>query len=163
MATLYEMTAEIAALYDALQNSELDSETIDQVISDHLEGIGAIEKVEGYCQVIKQLTADAEMFELEEKRCADRKKTTKNRIERLKNSLLQFMQSSGEQKIKAGTFSVSIGTSQSVTVFDEKAIPVEYLMPQPPKVNKTEIKNQLKAGVEIPGCELTVNEGVRIR
>lgn len=163
MATLYEMTAEIAELYDALQNSELDDETIDEVINTHLEGIGATEKVEGCCQVIKQLTNDAAMFEAEEKRCKERKTATKNRIERIKKALLLFMQSSGNSKFKAGTFSVSIGTSQSVTVFDEKAIPVDYLIPQPPKVNKTEIGKALKAGVEIPGCELATNEGVRIR
>ena len=41
MATLYEMTAEVAELYEALQDAPLDDETAQQVLTDHIEGIGA--------------------------------------------------------------------------------------------------------------------------
>ena len=69
---LYEMTAEIRNLYEML--SEADAEDIDQIVADAIEGIEADKKVEGYCQVIKQLKADAEMLKAEKQRI-DRKKT----------------------------------------------------------------------------------------
>ena len=163
MATLYEMTNEIAALYDSLQEAELDSETANQVVLDHLEGIGALDKVEGYCQIIKQFKADSDMFAEEIRRLQARKKTAENSIERLKNALLDFMKTSGNEKIKAGTFSLSVRQSKSVNVTDVSLLPQEFIIPQEPKVDKKGIGEALKNGVEIPGADYEIKEGVNIR
>ncbi len=159
MATLYEMTAQANALYELLQSEEIDEQTF----IDTLEAMGAGEKIEGYCQIIKQFQSDIEMFKSEIDRVTARKKTAENAVDRMKATLLLFLQTTGQEKVKAGTFSVSTATTQAVNITDEKAIPTNYLVEQPPKIDKIGIKNALKAGAEISGAELINNTGVRIR
>ncbi len=159
MATIYELTTAAAALYEMLQAEEIDEQTF----NDTLEAMGAAEKVESYCKVIKQLQSDVDMFKREIDRLTDRKRAAENGVERMKNALLAFMQISGQDKVKAGSFAVSTATTQAVQITNEMAIPCKYLVEQPPKIDKAGIKNALKAGEEISGAALVVNTGVRIR
>jgi hypothetical protein len=159
MATLYEMTEQATMLYELLQAEEIDETTF----NDTLEALGAAEKVESYCKVIKQLQSDVDLFKGEIDRLTARKKTTENAIDRMKAALLLFLQQSGQDKVKAGTFAVSTATTQAVQITDEKAIPCIYLVEQPPKIDKAGIKKALKDGETINGAELINNTGVRIR
>lgn len=159
MATLYELTAQANALYEMLQNDEIDEQTF----NDTLEAMEADVKVENYCKVIKQFQADAEMFKTEIDRLTARKKAAENAIERMKGALLMFLQGSGQEKVKTGLFSVSTAKTQAVCITDENAIPCKYLVEQPPKIDKMSIKDALKAGEEVNGAALVVNVGVRIR
>lgn len=149
----------MATLYEMLQNDEIDEQTF----ADTLEALGANEKVEGYCQITKQLQCDTEAYKNEIDRLTARRKTSENAIDRMNNALLGFLKFSGQDKFKAGTFSVSTSTTQAVNIIDENALPSMFLIPQPPKVDKMGIKKALKEGATIPGAELTENEGVRIR
>ena len=54
-------------------------------------------------------------------------------------------------------------TQLSVNITDENILPEDYLIPQPPKVDKTSLKEALKSGIEVPGAELKQTEGLRIR
>lgn len=159
MASLYELSTQATALYELLQADAIDELTF----KDTLEAMGATDKVESYCKIIKQLQNDVEMFKTEIDRLQQRKKSIENGIDRMKNALLLFMQQSGQEKVKAGTFAVSTATTQAVNITDEKVIPCAYLVEQPPKIDKIGIKNALKAGEEISGAELVNNTGVRIR
>lgn len=159
MASLYEMTEQAKALYELLQTEEID----EQIFSDTVEAIGANEKCESYCHIIKQLQNDESMYEHEIERLKKHKQSASNACTRMKNALIEFMQASGQDKIKAGTFSISTTRSQSVSIIDEKLIPSIYLTPQPPKINKAEIKNALKAGNEVKGAILSNNRGICIR
>lgn len=159
MATLYQMTVQASELYELLQNEEID----EQVFLDTLESIGTEEKIEGYCQVIKELQGDFEKYKAEADRLTARMKTTKNGIERMKNSLLAFLKATGQNKVKAGTFAVSIGTSEQTNILDEALIPTEFKTPQPDKIDKTAIKNAIKSGLSVSGAEIKINESVRIR
>lgn len=159
MATLYEMTAQAKELYELLQAEEIDEQTF----LDTLEAIGTDQKVEGYCQVLKELQADFEKFDAEEKRLAARKNTVKNGIDRMKNSLLEFLKVSGQSKIEAGTFTVSLSKSEATKIIDESLIPTEFKISQPDKIDKTAIKNAIKSGTEVLGAEIIINESVRIR
>ena len=159
MSTLYEMTQQATELYEMLQAEEIDEQTF----SDTLEAMGAGEKIEGYCQVIKQLQADADMFKAEAERIAARKKTAENSIERMKTALLTYLQQTGQAKVKAGTFSVSLAQTKKVNITDETKLPPEYLIEQPAKIDKAGIKKALQEGAEINGAELVLNDGVRIR
>lgn len=159
MATLYELTAQAQTLYELLQNEEIDEQTF----NDTLEAIGTEEKVEGYCHVIKELQSDFEKYKVEADRLSARMKTAKNGIDRMKESLLTFLNASGQDKVKAGTFTVSIGTSKQTNILDATLIPTEYKTPQPDKIDKTAIKKAIESGVEVAGAEIIINEGVRIR
>jgi predicted ribosome quality control (RQC) complex YloA/Tae2 family protein len=159
MATLYELTEQAACLYDLLQSNEIDEQTF----NDTLDAMGAGEKAESYCKVIKQLQCDIENFKNEIDRLTARKKTAENAVDRMKAMLLLFMQQTGQDKIKAGTFAISQATTQAVQITDEKAIPCIYLVEQPPKIDKAGIKKALKDGEAVNGAELINNTGVRIR
>ena len=54
--TLYEMTEQAKTLYNMLSYGEIDEQTF----NDTLESIGADDKINDYCIVIRQLKADAE-------------------------------------------------------------------------------------------------------
>lgn len=159
MATLYEMTTQAKSLYELLQNEEIDEQTF----ADTLEAMGTNEKVEGYCQVIKELQSDFDKFKSESDRLSARMKTAKNGIERMKSSLLDFLNATGQNNAKAGTFSVSIGTSEQTTILDEALVPTIFKIPQPDKIDKTAIKKAFKEGVCVPGAEITINKNIRIR
>lgn len=160
MATLYEMTVQANQLYELLQNEEID----EQVFKDTLEAIGTEEKIEGYCQVIKELQGDFEKFKAESDRLTARMKTTKNGIDRMKNSLLAFLKASGQDKVKAGTFAVSIGKSKQTNILDEALIPNEYKTVETViKIDKNAIKSDINNGVKVAGAEIIINEGVSIR
>lgn len=159
MATLYELTEQAATLYELLQSEEIDEQTF----NDTLEAMGAADKVESYCKIIKQFQSDVDMFKGEIDRLTARKKTAENAVERMKSALLAFLQYTGQDKVKAGSFAVSTAKTQAVYITDEAAIPCKYLVEQPPKIDKASIKNDLKAGEEINGAALVVNTGVRIR
>ena len=159
MATLYELSAQAHALYELLQGEEIDEQTF----KDTLEAMGATEKVENYCKIIKQFQSDVEMFKGELDRLTARKKTAENGVERMKAALLDFMNASGQDKVKAGTFSVSTATTQAVEIVDERVIPSIYLVAQPPKISKDAIKKALKGGEKVNGAKLIDNKGVRIR
>ena len=157
--TLYEMSAQASELYELLQNEEID----EQVFKDTLEAIGTEDKIVGYCQVIKELQGDLDKFKAESDRLSARMKTVKNGIDRMKDSLLAFLRASGQDKVKAGTFTVSIGTSKQTSILDEALIPTEYKTPQPDKIDKTAIKKAIESGIAVAGAEIIINEGVRIR
>jgi hypothetical protein len=159
MATLYEMTTQANELYELLQNDEID----EQVFLDTLEAIGTEEKIESYCQVIKELKGDLEKFKTESDRLTARMKTAKNSIDRMNDSLLSFLRASGQSKVKAGTFTVSIGTSKATNILDESLIPTEFKTPQPDKIDKTAIKKAIESGSAVAGAEIIINESVRIR
>ena len=159
MATLYELTEQANALYALLQAEEIDEQTF----ADTLDAMGAGEKVESYCKVIKQLQSDVDMFKTEIDRLQARKKTAENGVDRMKNALLAFLQLSGQDKVKAGSFAVSTATTQAVQITNESDIPCVYLVEQPPKIDKAGIKTALKNGETVAGAELVNNVGVRIR
>lgn len=157
--TLFEMTSQANALYELLQNEEID----EQVFLDTLEAIGTEEKIEGYCQVIRELQGDFEKYKAESDRLTARMSTIKNGIDRMKNSLLMFLRASGQSKVKGGTFTVSIGTSKATNILDEALIPTEYKTPQPDKIDRTAIKRAIESGQVVAGAEIIINESVRIR
>lgn len=159
MASLYELTEQAIELYDLLQSDDIDEQTF----LDTLEAMGANEKVENYCKIIKQFQCDADMYKAEIERVTAKKKSAENAIDRMKTALLNFMKMSGQKKVSAGTFTVSTATSQSVNIIDESKLPQEYLIAQPPKVDKAGIKKAISGGAVIDGAEIIVNEGVRIK
>lgn len=159
MATLYEMTVTAKQLYELLQADEIP----EKAFKNTLEGIGADEKCESYCKIIRQFEADAEAFKNEKQRFEEKQLRAENNVKRMKKSLLDFLNASGQKKIDCGLFKVSKSTSQAVNIFDENIIPEQFLKPQPAKIDKKAIKKAITDGVEVAGAEIITNESVRIR
>lgn len=156
---IFEMTVAANQLYDLLTSGEIDEQTF----NDTLQAMGTEEKLESYCKVIRQLEADAEMLKAEKERIEKKKKTVDNSIDRMKKAVMEFMKAQGTTKSSAGTFTVALSTSKAVNILDESKVPVRFLVEQAPKIDKSSIRAELMSGAEIEGCELQINEGVRIK
>lgn len=159
MPSLYEITQNVLYLQDLLESGEID----DQIYNDTIECLCAEDKLEAICKVMKNLEYEAAAYKAEEERMAKRRKTLENGVRRLKDSVLNYLVASNEKKVKAGLFSVSLGKSTSTSILDESKIPAEYRVPQPDKVDKKAILDDLKAGKTVEGAELSEGFFVTIR
>ncbi|MBR1677297.1 MAG: siphovirus Gp157 family protein [Clostridia bacterium] len=164
MSTLYELTGDYLRLLELGEDPETDPE----VFKDTLEGLdGEIEiKAEGYAKVIKQLEADAKMLGDEAKRLTDRKKSAENNIAAMKKSLEEAMKATGKTKFKTELFSFGIQKNPPSVKVDEEhleLIPIEYLVPQDPKIDKKRILEELKGGATFTWATMEQGESLRIR
>lgn len=159
MATLYEMTEQAQHLYGLLESGEIDQ----QILEDSLESIGANEKLESYIYIQKQLESDLTAFKSEKDRLDKKIKACSNNIEKMKAAVLMFMLAAGVKKAKAGTFNLSVGTSEKIYVTDESKLPKEFFIEQQPKIDLASIKKLLKSGEKVPGAKLEQSEYVRVR
>lgn len=153
---------ELSLSFQEVQNMDLDPE----VMKDTLDSIeDAIEsKAENIAKLIRNLESDVSAYKEEEDRLKTKRQTTENKVKWLKTYLEDNMKLTGKTKFKSGMFNFSIQKNPaSVNITDEKIIPGEFLIPQPPKVDKTSLKEILKRGIEVPGAELKQTEGLRIR
>jgi hypothetical protein len=156
---LFEMTTSAQALYELLTSGEIDEQTF----LDTLEAMGTEEKLESYCKVIRQLEADAEMFKAEKERMAKKQKVAENSIARMKTAIIGYLKAQNTEKASAGTFTVALSTSKAVNITDESKVPVRFLVEQAPKIDRNAIRRELMDGGVIEGCELQINEGIRIK
>lgn len=165
MSTLYELTDEYLRFLD-----EVDAD--DEAFIDTLESIeGEIEdKADNYAKLIKEFEAEAEKFDKESKRLADKRDAIKNKVSRMKRSLEQAMIVTGKTKFKTELFSFGIqkNTPSVVLSFDDKdAAEIDKLPDRFVKVtktvNKTAIKDAINAGEDIGFAHLEQSESIRIR
>ena len=143
---LYELTEQWDAVFNMLE----DGETDEQVIFDTLESIeGEIEdKADNYAKMIRNLQASVDMLKAEEERLYQRRKSTENHIQRLKDNLQANLEFIGKTKFKTDLFSFSVsknGGKQPLSITDNlDEIPGKYLIPQPPKVDNDAVRELLK-------------------
>lgn len=156
---LYEITAAAASLYDLLTSGEIDEQTL----TDTLAAMGAEEKLESYCKIIRQLEADAEALKAEKERIDRKKQTAENAIARMKAAVIDYMNAQESKKSKAGIFTVSLSESKAARIVDAEKVPARFLIEQEPKIDKKAIRAELMEGGTVAGCELVTNTGVRIK
>jgi|SRR5699024_1890266 len=156
---LYELTGSFLQIQQMIEDGQ-------EGLEDTLESLNyAIEdKAVGYAKVMKNLDAKAKAIREEEKRLAERRKSLENNIARLKETLEETMIHSNKRKIETDLFTFNIQKHPpSLSIADEKYIPKGYFVEQDPKLNRKELLEDLKNGVEILGVEITQGESLRIR
>ena len=162
--TFYDLTEEYMQVLRMAEDPEVD----ETALRDTLEGLsGEIEnKVDGYCGVIAQLSSDAKGLDAQIARMEEMKASLERNIRRMKQTLQSNMELIGKPKVKTPLFSVWIQKnvpSLKLDVEDPKQLPAEYLIPQDPKVDNVRIKEELKAGAELPFAHLEQSSSLRIR
>lgn len=162
--SIYELTEDYMNLLAMAEDPDID----EQAFMDTLEGIeGALEdKADGYAKVMKQLEANAGGLDAEIKRLQERKSLMAKNVDRMKSTLQKMMETTGKEKFKTELFSFSIQNNPPSLVMDSEdieVIPMEYLVPQDPKIDKTKIKADIKAGKEITFAHMVTGRSLRIK
>lgn len=162
--SIYELTEDYMNLLSMAEDPEID----EQAFLDTLEGIdGALEdKADGYAKVMKQLEANAGGLDTEIKRLQERKSLMAKNVERMKATLQKMMETTGKEKFKTELFSFNIQNNPPSLVLDNEdieAIPMEYLVPQDPKIDKAKIKADIKAGKEVTFAHMESGRSLRIK
>ena len=117
-------------------------------------------KVENTALYIKNLKAEAEALKAEKMAFAERQKQAERKIEWLTGYLTRNMHGSTFESPKV---SIKWRKSTSAEITDESLIPEDYLVPQPPKVDKRGILADLRAGLDVPGATLSENQNIQIK
>ena len=156
------MTGTYAELLTVMEQEEDSDAYIDT-----LEGIqDAINvKAENIVKWMKNLEAESNAFKEESKRLADKAKAIENKRIRLKDYLESCMKNSNVEKLKAGLFSLNMQNNPpSVEIEDENKVPQQYRVPQPDKIDKKAMLDDLKKGVDLgAGIKLKQEKSLRIR
>lgn len=162
MATIYELTDEYVELLNMLEDPDIDPD----VLADTMEGLsGEIEvKADGYAKVIAELNSAIAGLKAEIERLTNRKTTMENNVKYLKSALQFAMETTGKTKFKTELFSFSIQKNPaSVVITDESRVAHDYMIPQPPKIDKKAIKEALNEGFEFDWAHLEQSQSLRIR
>lgn len=165
MPNIYELSTEYAALMAEYEMAEDEERRADVwAMIDALQDDIA-DKAEAYARIMRNMQAEADAYKAEAQRLQKRQKAAENAVEQLKGRLLNAMQAVGANEI-----STSIGKWRvqmnpwSVTILDDAAVPAEYHIPQPDKIDKAAILKHFKASGELlTGVEMTQTAGLRFR
>lgn len=165
MTALYELAHDYRNAADKLADLDLDPQTIE----DTLESLsGDLEvKATNTAMLIRNIEASAAAIKAAEEQMAARRKALENRAARIKDYVLANMMVAGIQKIECPFFKLAVRDNPpAVEVYEPGLIPASFMRqpdPPPPAVDKTAIKEALKAGQDVPGCKLTVGKRLEIK
>lgn len=153
MATLYEIDAEIMACIDMETGEIIDAGQLEELEMEREA------KIEGVALWYKNLLSDAEAYKAEKNSFAEKEKAAKNRAESLKRYLEDAL---GGDKFRTAKVSINYKRSESVQCENLGAVPKDYLV-MAPSLDKTAVKQALKEGIEVPGCELLEKQNIQIK
>lgn len=162
MSTIFELKNEYLQLLMMLEDGEIE----EQVLLDTLEGIEyeLEEKADNYARVRLSLLGDIETLKGEEKRLYERRKALENNVKKLERILQDTMKLTGKELIKTPYFTFKIAKNpKSLVIDDMDSIPSEFLIPQPPTVDKKALKEALKNIEKCDYAHLEQGESLRIK
>jgi hypothetical protein len=169
--TLYEINQQ---LMDAVEYS-VDPDTGELLDGKELEDkineikLSLDDKISNIACFIKSLEAEANAVKEEKMKLAKRQKTLENKATWLRQYLDGYLALNIDEeelpkfKYKDSRCQIGYRKSQKVDVFDEKQLSDKYLIPQPPKVSLTDIKEDIKKGIPVDGADLIVRYNLNIK
>lgn len=160
---LYEITEqyrELLALADDQDMAQAVSDTLEAVADDFNK------KAEMVSNVVLNFQSDIASIDSEIKRLQQRKTQIKNKEDSLKEYLRMNMERTGISKISCPLFSITCAKGREVAVVDQTdELPDDYVSVKTSiEPDKKKIKDDLKAGVDIPGARLErTKSSIRIK
>lgn len=168
---IFEINGEIRALLDKMSeemevNGCVSDETAAQITALNEQRDA---KIEGMALYYKELQAEADAIKEEAKKLADRAKVAQNKADRLKEFIKTLVYVPDAPK-QAGFESprVKIGFRASEKVMIEGDswvnVPRKYVIVKMEKaVDKTAIKEAIKAGIKVKGAWLETTQNIQIK
>ena len=121
-------------------------------------------KARSYGYVIKQLDGEVDLIDLEIKRLTALKKSRKNTVDRLKETIKGAMELYDIEKIETPTLKVALRKSKAVIVEDIEKLDQDYVQLKVTKAaDKTAIKKAIESGEDVVGATLQVNKNINIK
>lgn len=155
MANLYTIDQEIMNCVDQETGEVIDPERLSGLLMERDA------KIEGVALWVKNLESDALAYKAEKEAFAEREKAAKKKADSLRLWLTDAL---GGEKFQSAKCAVSFRKSVSVAVGDPTALPDEFVtVKTTTEPNKTAIKEALKGGAVIPGCELVAKLNPQIK
>ena len=118
------------------------------------------EKLRNIAFVALNAAADVKAYEEQEKKFAARKKAAKATVEWAKATLATEL---AGKKMKEPEFTISYRKSEAVEIADLNSVPDEFLVPQPPKVDKVGLKEAINGGAVIDGVTIAEKKNIQIK
>lgn len=158
---LYQINKEI----EYAINECVDLETGEILNPQKLEqlNISRNEKREGVALYIKNTLPEIKAIDEEIKALTARKKAKQNFIDWLKKSLVDDMTANGVDKFETPKVVISFRKSEQLEVTSTDNIPAQYIIQQPPKVDKAGLKKEVKAGFTFDGVKLIEKQNIQIK
>lgn len=158
---LYDIRAEIEELIDPESGEISDIEKFEE-----LSG-SAEAKLENIAIYIKNLEASAELIQREIALLTERKKKALNKAERLKAYMQGFLNG---QKFETAKCKCEFRKSTPLEIEDEtkfiewaKINNDKYLKYSEPSVNKTAVKDDISAGMQVPFAQIVTKMNLSIK
>lgn len=157
MTTLYELSTEMQELENALLDGDLTPEKEDELrmLMAKTE-IDFNDKVIATVKVLKNMENDVDIIDAEIKRLTARKKSIQSKVDWLKGGIKASMENNEIFKVKSPLFTVSLSDLVDGSVVIDcpiENLPEEYIKTKTTvEVDKSALKDDLKAGVYIEGC-----------
>ena len=108
--------------------------------------------------------AKAEAIKAEKDRLAVRQKVAEKEVERINSTILFALKNTGKDKVVSGTFTVSTRKSSQLIVdednFNDDRF-IEKVVTQ--KIDKMAIKQAIKQGEIIDGCQIKEVENLQVK
>lgn len=141
--TLYELTEREIALLDLLEDPDTDKEELNLLIEASDQEFGR--KLDGYATIHDRMIADVDMISKEIQRLQRKKKAIEENDGHLKESMIMSLKAIGKPKYETRlrTYHVK-DCAPKLVVDDQEAVPKEYRIKQPDKVDTTKLKKYLK-------------------
>lgn len=160
MSSLFDLTADMMQLVDMMDDPEID----EQALIDTLEGAEGEfnDKIESWLKVIRMKEADIKERKELIASLTDKNKVDDNAIERMKKVVMMVMNATGYKKAGTAILSATIcGAGGKLPLVwadgikdDPQLLPEQYQIVETVyKANTDKIREDLDAGVEVPGVE----------
>lgn len=161
---LFQIAREYELLLDELYDEE-GNVNKDALMKLEQSEIAVEKKAIAVASYIKNMEAERAAIDEAKKAMADRERRHKKRIEDLEGYLLSNMQRCGIDKISCPYFEIKMKKCPpSVDIQDENALPSEYIRTKVEHMpDKVKMKEEMMAGVIIPGASLKQNLRLDIR
>ena len=158
---LYEIDYKIREFWNKIieQDGELTEEDI-QVL-ESLE-VAKDEKVKAYGVIIREISAEIDECKAEIKRIKEIADKRERNLERLKNTLKDFMLNNDMPKYESIEVNISFRKSKALEISEQADIPVEFIKIKT-EPNKTAITDFIKSGGVVKGCQLVEKSNIQIK
>ena len=160
---LYDINEQLERLLMLESGDHVDTETGEVLTKEAVDELNMAkeEKIESCLLFVKNMNAEASAIKEEIDKLTARMKAAKNKAEWCKEYVAGVL--AGE-KFKTAKVSVSYRTSESVELQGELIdVPHRFLRVKPAELDKTAVKEALKAGEEVPGCVLVTKQNMQIK